>query len=151
MRREYVQGVVALDKSLHILIEYPLGKLAVLAYGTHIRKVSNLDDDLVEQLFFGDCVLHLRLHHASMLKTFSLAQMSPYTTSKNSRRYHRPHPPFFRMAIMYLWGQYSNLLSILPIDRLIRPSSQIETRDLLTYIPNRKRRICPEIKSPLNR
>ena len=51
MCREYVQGVVALDKSLHILIEYPLGKLAVLAYGTHIRKVSHLDDDLVEQLF----------------------------------------------------------------------------------------------------
>ena len=48
MCREYVQGVIALDKSLHILIEYPLGKLAVLAYGTHIRKVSNLDDDLVE-------------------------------------------------------------------------------------------------------
>ena len=51
MCREYVQGVIALDKSLHILIEYPLGKLAVLAYGTHIRKVSHLDDYLVEKLF----------------------------------------------------------------------------------------------------
>ena len=51
MCREYVQGVIALDKSLHILIEYTLGKLAVLAYGTHIRKVPNLYDDLVEQLF----------------------------------------------------------------------------------------------------
>ena len=46
-----------------------------------------------------------------MLKTFSLARMSPYTTSNNSRRYHRPHPPFTRMAIMYLWGQYSYLRS----------------------------------------
>ena len=46
-----MQSVVALDKSLHILIEYPLGELAVLAYGTHIRKVSHLYDDLVEQLF----------------------------------------------------------------------------------------------------
>ena len=51
MRREYVQGVISLNKSLHILIEYPFGKLAVLTYGTHIRKVSHLDDDLVEQLF----------------------------------------------------------------------------------------------------
>ena len=29
----------------------PLGKLTVLAYRTHIRKVSYLDDNLVEQLF----------------------------------------------------------------------------------------------------
>ena len=64
---------------------------------------------------FGDRVLHLRLHHASMLKTFSLARMSPYTTSNNSRRYHRPHPPFTRIAIMYLWGQYSYLRSYCPI------------------------------------
>jgi hypothetical protein len=70
---------------------------------------------------FGDSVLHLRLHHASMLKTFSLARMSPYTTSYNSRRHHRPHPPFSRIAIMYLWGQYPNLLSILPIDCLTHP------------------------------
>ena len=74
-----------------------------------------------EALTFGDRVLHLRLHHASMLKTSSLARMSPYTTSHNSRRYHRPHPPFTRIAIMYLWGQYSNLLSILPNDCLTRP------------------------------
>ena len=46
-----MQGVIALDKSLHILIEYPLGELAVLTHGTHIRKVSHLDYDLVEQLF----------------------------------------------------------------------------------------------------
>ena len=70
---------------------------------------------------FGDRVLHLRLHHASMLKTFSLARMSPYTTSHNSRRYHRPHPPSSRIAIMYLWGQYSNSLSTLPNDCLTRP------------------------------
>ena len=68
-----------------------------------------------EALTFGDRVLHLRLHHASMLKTSSLARMSPYTTSHNSRRYHRPHPPFSRIAIMYLWGQYPNLLSTLPL------------------------------------
>lgn len=74
-----------------------------------------------EALTFGDSVLHLRLHHASMLKTSSLARMSPYTTSENSRRYHRPHPPFSRIAIMYLWGQYSNLLSILPNDYFTRP------------------------------
>ena len=64
---------------------------------------------------FGDRVLHLRLHHASMLKTFSLARMSPYTTSNNSRRYHRPHPPFTRIAIMYLWGQYSYSRSYCPM------------------------------------
>ena len=46
MCREYVQGVIALDKSLHILIEYPLGELAVLASGTHIRKVSHLEKGL---------------------------------------------------------------------------------------------------------
>ena len=74
-----------------------------------------------EVLTFGDCVLHLRLHHASMLKTFSLARMSPYTTSYNSRRHHRPHPPFTQIAIMYLWGQYSNLLSTLPVDCLTHP------------------------------
>ncbi|MBR4295411.1 MAG: hypothetical protein IKT56_01060 [Clostridia bacterium] len=74
-----------------------------------------------EVLTFGDSVLHLRLHHASMLKTFSLARMSSYTTSHNSRRYHRPHPPFSRIAIMYLWGQYSNYLSVLPNDCLTRP------------------------------
>ena len=56
-----------------------------------------------------------------MLKTFSLARMSPYTTSHNSRRYHRPHPPFTRIAVMYLWGQCSNLLSILPNNCLTRP------------------------------
>ena len=100
---------------------------------------------------FGDRVLHLRLHHASMLKTFSLARMSPYTTSNNSRRYHRPHPPFSRIAIMYLWGQYPNLLSTLPVDCLTRSVSQFETRDLLTNIPNRKRWICLAIKYPLNR
>ena len=64
---------------------------------------------------FGDSVLHLRLHHASMSKTSSLARMSPYTTSHNSRRYHRPHPPSYRIAIMYLWWQYSHLRSYCPI------------------------------------
>ena len=89
-------------------------------------------------LTFGDRVLHLRLHHASMLKTSSLARMSPYTTSHNSRRYHRPHPPFTRIAIMYLWGQYSNLLSILPNDCLTRPCLKLrcEILSLIYRIEN---------------
>ena len=67
MCREYVQGVIALDKSLHILIEYPLGKLAVLAYGTHIRKVSHLDDYLVEKLFLlGETYLFVRIGDTSI-------------------------------------------------------------------------------------
>ena len=78
-------------------------------------------------------MLHLRLHHSSMLKTSSLARMSPYTTSHNSRRYHRPHPPFTRIAIMYLWGQYSNYLSILPIDCLTRPCLKLR-REILSLI-----------------
>ena len=86
-----------------------------------------------EVLTFGDCVLHLRLHHASMLKTFSLARMSPYTTSYNSRRYHRPHPPFTRIAIMYLWGQYSNLLSTLPNDCLTHPRLKLR-REICSLI-----------------
>ena len=86
-----------------------------------------------EALTFGDRVLHLRLHHASMLKTSSLARMSPYTTSHNSRRYHRPHPPFTRIAIMYLWGQYSILLSTLPNDCLTRPCLKLR-RDIFSPI-----------------
>ena len=67
MCREYVQGVIALDKSLHILIEYPLGELAVLAYGTHIRKVSHLYDDLVEQLFLlGETYLFIIIGDTSV-------------------------------------------------------------------------------------
>ena len=91
-----------------------------------------------EALTFGDRVLHLRLHHASMLKTSSLARMSPYTTSHNSRRYHRPHPPFTRIAIMYLWGQYSNLLSTLPNDCLTRPCLKLrcEILSLIYRIEN---------------
>ena len=86
-----------------------------------------------EVLTFGDRVLHLRLHHASMLKTFSLARMSPYTTSHNSRRYHRPPPPSYRIAIMYLWGQYSNYLSILPNNCLTRPCLKLR-RDIYSLI-----------------
>ena len=83
-------------------------------------------------------MLHLRLHHASMLKTFSLARMSPYTTSHNSRRYHRPHPPSSRIAIMYLWGQYSNSLSTLPNDCLTRPCLKLrcEILSLIYRIEN---------------
>ena len=93
-----------------------------------------------EALTFGDRVLHLRLHHASMLKTFSLARMSPYTTSHNSRRYHRPHPPFTRIAIMYLWGQYSNSLSTLPNDCLTRPCLKLRRKifSLIYRIENAK-------------
>lgn len=78
-------------------------------------------------------MLHLRLHHASMLKTFSLARMSPYTTSHKSRRNHRPPPPFTRIAIMYLWGQCSNLLSILPNDYFTRPCLNLR-RDIYSLI-----------------
>ena len=59
--------MVALHKSLHVLIEYPLGKLAVLAYRTHIRKVSNLDDYLVEQLLLlGEPYLFVIIGDASV-------------------------------------------------------------------------------------
>ena len=67
MCREYVQGVIALDKSLHIFIEYSLGELAVLTYGIHIRKVSHLYDDLVEKLFLlGETYLFVIIGYTSV-------------------------------------------------------------------------------------
>ena len=99
---------------------------------------------------FGDRVLHLCLHHASMLKTFSLARMSPYTTSNNSRRYHRPHPPFTRIAIMYLWGQYSYLRSYCPIIASYVRVSIWDARSAHLYTESKALNLSCK-KYPLNR
>ena len=97
---------------------------------------------------FGDRVLHLRLHHASMLKTFSLARMSPYTTSHNSRRYHRPHPPSSRIAIMYLWGQYSHLRSYCPITVSHVRVSNWDARSAHLYTESKTPNLSWNKKSP---
>ena len=51
VRGEDVQGMVALPKALKIFVQDFLGKLGVLARGTHILTVADLDDNFVEQLF----------------------------------------------------------------------------------------------------
>ena len=48
---EHAQGMVALPKALEVFVQDLLGKLGVLAQGTHILSVADLDDDFVEQFF----------------------------------------------------------------------------------------------------
>ena len=45
---EHVQGMVALPKAFEIFVQDLLGKLGVLAQGTHILSVADLNDDLVK-------------------------------------------------------------------------------------------------------
>ena len=48
VRGEHVQGMVALPKASKIFIQDFLGWLGVLAQGTHILSVADLDNDLVK-------------------------------------------------------------------------------------------------------